>query len=130
MTVVKVARNHGHESGLTWYFSWGIYTSIPNWTNWKNALATAQALSFKRYLPLEHISNSQKTVPISKRIVITYAMKQGILFLVWWKSMETKTTTWSEFPNGRKDIVEKILASEECNKSKEQDCEGHSQGSM
>ena len=33
------------------------------------------------------------------------------------KSMETETTT-SEFPNGGKAIVEKILASEEINKSK------------
>ena len=32
--------------------------------------------------------------------------------------METKTTTWSEFPNGVKAIVEEILASEERNKSK------------
>ena len=34
------------------------------------------------------------------------------------KSMETETTTWSEFPNGGKAIVEQILASEERNKSK------------
>ena len=34
------------------------------------------------------------------------------------KSMETETTTWSEFPNGGKAIVELILASEERNKSK------------
>ena len=34
------------------------------------------------------------------------------------KSMETKTTTWSEFPNGRKAIVEQILASQERNRSK------------
>ena len=32
--------------------------------------------------------------------------------------METETTTWSEFPNGGKVIVEQILASEEINKSK------------
>ena len=32
--------------------------------------------------------------------------------------METVTTTWSEFPNGGKAIVEEILASEEINKSK------------
>ena len=43
--------------------------------------------------------------------------------------METKTTTWSEFPNGGKAIVEQILASEEINNPKEQDCESHSQGS-
>ena len=33
-------------------------------------------------------------------------------------SLETKTTTWSEFPNGGKDSVEEILASEEINKFK------------
>ena len=32
--------------------------------------------------------------------------------------METETTTWSEFPNGGKAIVEQILASEERKKSK------------
>ena len=31
--------------------------------------------------------------------------------------METDTTTWSEVPNGGKDIVEQILASEDRNKS-------------
>ena len=34
------------------------------------------------------------------------------------KSMETETTTWSEFPNGGKTIAEQILVSEERNKSK------------
>ena len=33
------------------------------------------------------------------------------------KSMETDTTTWSEVPNGGKDIVEQMLASEDRNKS-------------
>ena len=33
------------------------------------------------------------------------------------KSMESETTTWSEFPNGGKAIAEQILASEERNKS-------------
>ena len=32
--------------------------------------------------------------------------------------METETTTWSEFPNGRKAIVEQILALGERNKFK------------
>ena len=32
--------------------------------------------------------------------------------------METETTTWSEFPNGGKAIVEQIIVSEEINKSK------------
>ena len=34
------------------------------------------------------------------------------------KSMETETTTWLEFPNGGKAIVEQILASQERKKSK------------
>ena len=34
------------------------------------------------------------------------------------KSIETETTTWSEFPNGGKAILEQILVSEEKNKSK------------
>ena len=38
------------------------------------------------------------------------------------KSMETETTTWSEFPNGEKAIVEQIIASEERNKSKRRGC--------
>ena len=33
-------------------------------------------------------------------------------------SMETETTTWSEFPNGGKAILEQILASGNRNKSK------------
>ena len=36
--------------------------------------------------------------------------------------METETTTWSEFPNGGKAIIEQILVSEEIN-PKEQDFE-------
>ena len=34
------------------------------------------------------------------------------------KSMETEKTTWSEFPNEDKAIVEQITAAEERNKSK------------
>ena len=44
-----------------------------------------------------------KTISISTRIVISYAMKQGIL---------------SEFLYGGKAVVEQILVSEEMNKSK------------
>ena len=34
------------------------------------------------------------------------------------KSMETETTTWSEFPNGEKAITEQIVASEKRYKSR------------
>ena len=69
-----------------------------------------------------------KSVPISTRILISNAKKQGIHCEYDGKSMETETTTWSEFPNGGKAIVEQILASEEIN-PKEQDYENHSLGS-
>ena len=59
-----------------------------------------------------------KAVSISTRIVLSYAMEWGISFWVWWKSMETETATLSEFLNGRKAIVEQVLALEEMNKSK------------
>ena len=45
-------------------------------------------------------------------------MKWGILFWVWWNSMEPETGTWLEFANGGKAIVEEIWVSEEKNKSK------------
>ena len=43
-------------------------------------------------------------------------MKQGCEFDG--KSIETETTTWSEFPNGGKPIVEHTQVSEEINKFK------------
>ena len=42
--------------------------------------------------------------------------------------METETTTWSEFSNEGKAIVEQILAPEEIN-PEEQNCQSHSQES-
>ena len=56
-------------------------------------------------------------------------MKQGILFCFIRKSMETETTTSSEFPNGGKAIAEQILASEKIRREGErQEGESHSQG--
>ena len=45
MTAVKAVGNHGNEWGLTWYFRWEIYSSIPTWTHSQNLLAAAEALS-------------------------------------------------------------------------------------
>ena len=67
-----------------------------------------------------------KTVPISMRIMINYAMKQDISYEFDRKSMETDTTTQSELPNGGEAIVEQKLASEERNNLKEKDCENGS----
>ena len=47
MVAVQAAENYGNEWGLTWYFLWGIYTSIPTWTHSQNSLAAAEAPSLK-----------------------------------------------------------------------------------
>ena len=47
MAAAQAAENHGDEWGLTWYFLWGIYTSIPTWTHSQNSLAAAEAPSLK-----------------------------------------------------------------------------------
>ena len=45
--------------------------------------------------------------------VISYVVKQVSSLEFDWKSIETETTTWPEFPNGGKAIVEQVLVSEE-----------------
>ena len=93
--------------------------------------SSSRITEFKYILPWNIPQIIMKTISISTRMVISYAMKRGIsCFEFIGKSMETETTTWWEFPNGRKTIVKQILASEEKNKSKsEQDCGSRSQGS-
>ena len=41
------AESHGDEWGLTWYFPWGKYTSIPTWTHSQKLLAAVEAPSLK-----------------------------------------------------------------------------------
>ena len=43
MAVAQGAENYGDEWGLTCYFLWGIYTSIPTWTHSQNLLAAEDA---------------------------------------------------------------------------------------
>ena len=43
MAAAQAAENHGDAWGLTWYFLWGLYTSIPTWT--QNSLKEAEAAS-------------------------------------------------------------------------------------
>ena len=47
MAAAQGAENNGDEWGLTWYFRWGMYTSIPTWTHTQNSLGAAKALSLK-----------------------------------------------------------------------------------
>ena len=39
MAATQAAENHGDEWGLTWYFRWGLYTSIPNWIHSQTSIA-------------------------------------------------------------------------------------------
>ena len=80
--------------------------------------SSSRSTDLKDILPWKISQMITKTIPISMRIVKSNEMRWDILLWNLWKSMETETTTWSEFPNGRKAIVEQILASEERNKSK------------
>ena len=59
-----------------------------------------------------------KTVPISKRIVISYTIKRGISFWVYPNFNGSWDNNLSHFPNGAKSFVEQILMSEDRNKSK------------
>ena len=83
---------------------------------------SSRSPEFKDILPWNISQMITKTIPISTRIVIRNAMKQGIRCEYNGKSMETETITWSIFLNGGTAIVEQILVSEEIN-PKEQDCE-------
>ena len=68
---------------------------------------------------MEHLSNDHKEHSNShKTSHKLWDEKKAFPFEFLGKSMEAETTTWSEFPNGRKAIVEQILVSEERNLSK------------
>ena len=65
--------------------------------------SSSRSTEIKYILPWNISQMIMKTIPISTRIVISNCEYDG-------KSMETETTTWSEFPNGG--------VSEEINKSR------------
>ena len=71
-----------------------------------NFSSTSRSTNFKDILPWNISQMITKTIPISTRIIISYAMKWVSCCELVGKSMETETTTWSEFPNERKAIVE------------------------
>ena len=68
---------------------------------------------------MEHLSNDHEDHPNQHENSHKPCGETGYpVFEFIEKSMETETTTWSEFTNGGKAIVEQILASEERKKSK------------
>ena len=49
----QAVESHGDKWGLTWYFQWGICTSVPTWTLSQNSLAAAEALSEHEWTSLK-----------------------------------------------------------------------------
>ena len=80
--------------------------------------SSRRSTEFKDILPWNISKMIMKIIPVSTRIVISYVMKRGILFWVWWKVNGIWENHIIRISNGRKAIVEQILASEEINKSK------------
>ena len=93
-----------------------IYTSIPTWTHSQNSLSR-RSTEFKDILPQNISQMITKTIPISTRIVISYAMKQGIPFWVWWKVNGNWDNNMIRIYKWRETIAEQILTPEEINKS-------------
>ena len=79
---------------------------------------SSRSTDFKDILPWKIPQMITKTIPISTRVLIKHAMKQASHCEFHGTSMETETTTWSEFLKGGKAIAEQIPASEKINKSK------------
>ena len=117
MAAAQATENHGDEWDLTWYFQWGIYVNS-NLNPLTKFTSNSRSMEFKDNLPWNISQMIRKTIPISMRIVISNAMKQSIPVWIWWKVNENwEKITWSEFINKGKAILEKILASQEINKS-------------
>ena len=76
MVAAQAAKHHGDEWGLNWYFRWGIHTTIPTWTHTQNSLVAEEALSLTISLPWSISQMITKTVPISRKIVISNPMKR------------------------------------------------------
>ena len=62
--------------------------------------SSSRSSEFRNILQWNISKMIMKTVPISTRMVLTYVMKPSIPLWIWWKSVVTETTTWSEFSNG------------------------------
>ena len=78
MAATQGAENHGDEWGLTWYFLWGIYTSIPTWT--QNSLKTAEAPSLN-ISSHGNLSNDHKERPSQHKNSQKLCNKMGYPFV-------------------------------------------------
>ena len=63
---------------------------------------TSRGTEFKDVIPWNISQMIRKTIPISTRIILSYAMKWSILFWVWWKvnrnwkNNMVRTSQWKE----------------------------------
>ena len=102
---MPAAENRAGEWDLTWYFLWGIYTSVSTEPYSQISLVAAGSTKFKDILPWNISQMAMKTLPISHtRIVKAMRWSRASHCEFDRKSMETETKTWSTFPNGRKAI--------------------------
>ena len=74
-----------------------------------------------------HLKMITNTIPTSMRIVISCKIRSGNTFWVWRKGNGNWDNNMIKTSYGKKTTVEKILASEETNKSNEQGCESQRQ---
>ena len=78
MAAAEAAETNGDEWGLNWYLQLGTYTLIPIWTHSQNLLAL-DTLSLKTS-SCGTSPKLSKTILTSKRTVISYVMKESILW--------------------------------------------------
>ena len=79
--------------------------------------SSSRCTEFIDILPCNISQLIMKTIPISTRIIISYMMKQGILFSVYWK-VNRNWDNMIRISQWREAIVEQTLVSEERKKSK------------
>ena len=126
---------------MKWVISMNYGSSTSSWKLWRwmrldqifstrgiyfqpeptHKITSSSRSRVERYPPMENLSNDHKDRPNQHKMKLCYkAMRWSRTSRCKFdrKSMETETTTWSEFPNGEKPIAEQTLASEERNKSK------------
>ena len=86
---------------------------------------SSRSTEFKDILPYNIFEMITKTISISKKIVISYAMKQFILFCVYWKVNRKSDRNTIRITQWRESHSKIKCQKKEIN-SEEQDCESHS----
>ena len=76
MAAAKAAENRWDKWGLTWYLWWANLNLLTKSTR------SSRSTEFKDILPWNISQMITKIIPLSTRIVISYAMKWGIPFWV------------------------------------------------